>query len=169
MNSTPISAVAPSKAIASACPAGLGWRLLALVYDLFPALALWFVVCYAIDWTRSVDINAPLQPHRLLGYIELALLWLIPGAYAVISWHRGGQTIGMRPWRLKLVADDGRLASWRALCLRYAVATLSLGLSLVWCLIDRDRRGLHDLVAGTRFVRLDLPGSHGSQMKSADA
>jgi uncharacterized RDD family membrane protein YckC len=74
----------------------------------------------------------------------------------VFSWRRAG-TLGMRPWRLRVVAPDGRPATSRALLLRYAVATLSLfafGLGFLWSLVDRDRRTWHDLAAGTLLVRL---------------
>ena len=129
-----------------------------MVYDLFPALALWFVACYAIELTHRAQPMASLHPDVRIGYVELLLLWLIPGIYAVISWRRGGQTIGMRPWRLKVLAEDGRPATLRALSLRYAVATLSvfvLGIGMLWSVFDDERRCWHDLAAGTRFVRLD--------------
>lgn len=141
----------------TAQPAHLGWRLLALLYDFFPLLALWFATSLMVYLLRG---KMPVRPDSLAAYAELVLLWLLTGAYAVISWRRGGQTIGMRPWRLQVLANDGRPAAWSALCLRYAVATVSVlvcGLGLAWCLIDRERRGWHDLAANTRFVRLDPP------------
>src|SRR5690606_35106686 len=88
--------------------------------------------------------------------------WLVSGAYAVLAWRRGGQTLGMKPWRLRVVGADGRPATVRRLWLRYAVATLSLagaGLGLLWSLVDRERRGLHDVVAGTLLVREEKTGS----------
>jgi uncharacterized RDD family membrane protein YckC len=33
------------------------------------------------------------------------------------------------------------------------VTSLSLGAVLLWCLVDGQRRGLHDLAAGTLLVR----------------
>jgi uncharacterized RDD family membrane protein YckC len=89
-------------------------------------------------------------------------LWTVSGAYLVFSWRRGGATIGMRPWRLKVLAADGHAATLGALCLRYAVATLSLlvvGLGFVWALFDGERRCWHDVAAGTRFVRMDRIGN----------
>ena len=76
----------------------------------------------------------------------------------MLSWRYGGQTLGMRPWRLKVLAADGRIAPPRTLALRYAVATLSLaaaGLGFLWSLVDRERRTWHDLASGTVLVRLD--------------
>ena len=142
-------------------PAHLGWRLLALLYDFFPLLALYFTTSLMMYLLRNqLPFEVPVRPGSPAAHAEFLLLWLLTGAYAVISWRRGGQTIGMRPWRLKVVGTDGLPASWRALCLRYAVASVSmlaLGLGLLWCLIDRQRRGWHDLAAGTRLIRLDPP------------
>jgi uncharacterized RDD family membrane protein YckC len=136
-------------------PAHLGWRLFALVYDFFPMLALWFVGSGLVLLLRG---GQPVPPGSLAAWGVLLLLWSITGAYAVVSWRRGGQTLGMRPWRLKVVAADGSAAATRALLLRYAVATLSLaafGLGFLWSLVDRDRRTWHDLAAGTLLVRVE--------------
>ena len=146
----------PSSA-ASGRPAHLGWRLFALVYDFFPALALWFATSALVLLVRGGE---PVEPGSLFSCRELVLLWAVTGFYAVYSWHRGGQTLGMRPWRLKVLQADGRRPPLRALLVRYAVATLSLaagGLGLLWCLVDRDRRGWHDLASGAVLVRLDAP------------
>ncbi|GGA84539.1 RDD family protein [Arenimonas soli] len=142
---------------ASARPAHLGWRLFALVYDFFPVLALWFATSALVLVVRGGE---PVEPGSLVAWLELALLWAVTGFYAVFSWHRGGQTLGMRPWRLKVLQADGRRPPLRALLIRYAVATVSLaaaGLGLLWCLVDRNRRGWHDLASGTVLVRLDAP------------
>jgi uncharacterized RDD family membrane protein YckC len=160
MSDTPPSPVdLPEPPHPSAQSAGLGWRLLAMIYDLFPALALWFVPLFAISFTQKAQSMGSLRPDPLAGYVELLLLWLIPGAYMVISWRRGGATLGMRPWRLRVVAVDGQPATLRTLCLRYAIATISLlalGAGFWWCLFDPERRSWHDLVSGTRFVRMDV-------------
>lgn len=138
-----------------AAPAALGWRLLALLYDLLPLIPLLLIASALMVWLhggRTVE-HAP-------GWaaLQLALFWLAVGGYFVASWRRGGQTMGMRPWRLQVLAADGTTASWRNLWLRYLVASLTPGLCLLWTLVDRDRRGLHDLAAGTQLVRRQ-PGS----------
>jgi len=87
----------------------------------------------------------------------LLVLWLVAGAYFVLSWRRGGQTMGMRPWRLRVVDAAGARASTAALWTRYAVATLALacaGLGFWWSLVDRDRRTWHDLASRTCLVRV---------------
>jgi uncharacterized RDD family membrane protein YckC len=149
-------AVAMNQASTSlARPAHLGWRLFAMVYDFFPALALWVALSGIFLLLRG---GVPVAPGSVGSWFELVCLWLITGVYAVWSWHLGGQTLGMRPWRLKVTAADGGRADTRTLCLRYAVATLSLavfGLGFLWSLFERERRTWHDLVSGTVLVRLD--------------
>lgn len=140
-----------SPARISAVPAHLGWRLLALVYDLVISIAFLFAVS-ALSLAVKPD-HRPVEPGTLGAFAVFIALWAAIGAYAVVSWRRGGQTIGMKPWRLQVVDADGGRPSWRALLLRYAVTSVSLGAVLLWCLVDGQRRGLHDLAAGTLLVR----------------
>ncbi|MCE7031200.1 RDD family protein [Lysobacter sp. GX 14042] len=141
---------------ATARPAShLGWRVLALLYDLFPAFALWFLVAAAFVALRGDAITG-----GGWGLAEFAVMWLATGAYAVASWRRGGQTLGMRPWRLRVVAPDGSTAPLPALCLRYAVGSVSLfagGLGFLWALLDRDRLTWHDRASRTRLLRHPKP------------
>ena len=141
----------------------IGWRLLALLYDFFPALALWmvagaiFTVGYQLAGHGAREYIAPFSALQWLLWL---VCWLLTGTYAIASWRRGGQTLGMRPWRLKVLRADGRPAGTKALLVRYAVATLSLaagGLGLLWTFVDRERRAWHDLASGTVLVRLDAP------------
>lgn len=135
----------------------IGWRLLALLYDFFPACALWFAVAALALLLHG---NEPVRAGTFAGWLELGALWLVTGAYAVLSWRRGGQTLGMRPWRLRVVAADGGPPSSRVLWLRYAVGALSLlaaGLGFWWAWWDRERLTWHDRASGTRLVREPKP------------
>lgn len=146
----------PARPVAE--PAALGWRVLALVYDalpLVPLLMLSSAAFLALSGGRTVERTPGLAALEFVAY------WAIVGAYFVFSWRRGGQTMGMRPWRLRLVADDGGAVPTRALWLRYAVASVTPVLCLLWCLVDAQRRGLHDLAARTVLVRLDKDAPRG--------
>jgi uncharacterized RDD family membrane protein YckC len=153
------SALSSEPSTQTAEPAHLGWRLLAMVYDAFPLMALWFATS-GLELLATGGKTSD-RLGTLAGCGLLALLWAVTGAYLVISWRRGGATIGMRPWRLRVLAADGQPAPVRTLCLRYVVATLSLlavGLGFIWALFDGERRCWHDIAAGTRFVRMDRTG-----------
>ena len=87
-------------------------------------------------------------------------MWVVTGAYAVVSWRRGGQTLGMRPWRLRVVAADGGPPQVRALLLRYLIGGMSLllaGLGFWWAWLDRGCLTWHDRMSGTRMVREHSP------------
>lgn len=134
-------------------PARLWRRLAASLYDLLPLLGLWFLVAaLAIGATGGeVDVAHPPRGFRLALQ---AALGLVTAAYFAGSWWRGGQTIGMRAWGLRVVAGDGPVGLGQA-CLRFAaalVSLLALGLGFFWCVIDPQRRAWHDLVAGTRVI-----------------
>ncbi len=139
----------------SAQPASalLQWRLLALLYDLFPAIGLWFLVGLL---AVTVHGGAAIRSDTPAGWLELFALWAVSGAYAIASWRGGGQTLGMRPWRLRVTAPDGGRASVPALLRRYVIGTLSLlfaGAGFWWALFDRDRLTWHDRASATRMIR----------------
>lgn len=124
-----------------------------MLYDSFPVVALWLATSALVLALRG---NQPLAPLSAGQFGLFALCWTISGVYFVWSWSRGGQTLGMRPWRLRVVAANGTPASWRALSLRYLIASVSLivaGLGFWWSLFERERRTWHDLGSGTRLLR----------------
>lgn len=143
----------------------IGWRLFGLLYDLWPALALWMVLSAVFTFVYYLTGHGARQNIPPFSAVQIALwsaCWVITGVYAVLSWRRGGQTLGMRPWRLKVVAADGNPPTWRALCLRFVVATFSTllaGLGFWWAWVDRERLTWHDRASGTRMIRLAKKGT----------
>jgi len=143
-------------------PAALvGRRLLALCYDAFPVIALWlllsalFTAAFTLAGHGGRETIAPFSALQLSLWLAC---WLVTGAYAVLSWRRGGQTLGMRPWRLRVVAADGGPATTRAACVRFAVGTLSLlagGLGFWWAWVDREKLAWHDRASDTRIERIE--------------
>lgn len=148
----------------SAYPAHLGWRLVAMTYDALPVAALLFVSSVVL---LLLHAGEPAAPGSVWAVFSILVYWCVAGCYAVLSWRRGGQTMGMRPWRLLVVNVDGKNAGFKALCLRYGIASLSIGLALLWCLFDEKKRGLHDLASGTLLVRKEASVSAGKAKSSA--
>ena len=139
----------------------VGRRLLALVYDAFPVVALWLLLSAAFTagftFLGHHDARESIRPFSLLSWLLWIGCWVVTAAYAIVSWRRGGQTLGMRPWRLRVVGADGTRPAWRALWLRFLVGQLSLlpaGLGFWWAWIDRDRLTWHDRASGTRMLRI---------------
>jgi uncharacterized RDD family membrane protein YckC len=84
-----------------------------------------------------------------------ALLVSITGAFFVGFWVRGGQTLGMRAWRLRVQRPDGRPLDAGLALTRLAAGSLSLlplGAGRWWGWLDRDGLPWHDRLAGTRVV-----------------
>ncbi|MDE2084993.1 MAG: RDD family protein [Xanthomonadaceae bacterium] len=139
----------------SATPAPLRLRLAAAAYDLLPLLGLWFaaaVLALAIT-------GGALDTHTLAGkFLVQGLALVLSGAYFIVSWSRGGQTIGMRAWKLRMVRADGQRVRWPLALLRFVVALLSLaalGAGFWWALVDAQKRTWHDMAADTVWVRIE--------------
>ena len=88
---------------------------------------------------------------------HLLQVWVlsVAGAYLVGFWTRGGQTLAMKTWRIRLVAKDGhaRLPPKAAL-LRFVYALLLMPtlIGIAWAYVDRDRQFLHDRLAGSLLI-----------------
>lgn len=156
-----------------ACP--LWRRLAALVYDLLAALAIVMVVGLVAQLATGGQLIATGAQVVIPAWYR-PLQALVLGGYFAASWRYGGQTLGMRPWRVLLRSREGGAASWRQVLIRLLVAASPLGLLwlapvlglrptlwamlLAWALwftpalFDPRRRALHDLLAGTELRRL---------------
>ena len=94
-------------------------------------------------------------PPGQLGY-QLLLLGAT-ALYFILSWLRGGQTLGMRAWRLRVERNSGEPLDLLTGMVRFVgglVSMLSGGLGLLWLWIDRDELTWHDRLAGTRVLIL---------------
>jgi len=134
-------------------------RLAALFYDLVLLCAVLMVATGIVIIPYDLIAGVPF-PHDLTFYRAglQCYLAVVIGLFFVFFWIRGGQTLGMRSWRLRLVRRDGsglrardalvRLA-WAALCLAPA------GIGLLWMLVDSDRMTCYDRLSRTRLVMVE--------------
>ena len=141
----------------SATPATVWLRAAATLYDLFPLIGLWMLTAALALLVAQGAVDPAHPPLAWRLALRVGLL-VVTGAYFAISWARGGQTIGMRAWRLRVVDANGNALSWPRCMLRFLVACVSLGaigLGFLWCLIDARKRAWHDIAAGSVLVRLE--------------
>lgn len=84
-------------------------------------------------------------------------MFLVTFAFYAWFWTHGGQTLGMRVWRIRVVTLEGEpIGLWHSL-LRFLVAIISwlaLGLGFLWSLWDRDKFTWHDRYSMTMLVVL---------------
>ena len=72
-------------------------------------------------------------------------------------WTHGGQTLGMRAWRLQLRRIDGQNLAWSTALVRFAGALLSwlpLGLGFFWIAFDPQNRAWHDRLSKSIVIVL---------------
>jgi uncharacterized RDD family membrane protein YckC len=119
---------------------------------LYEAILL-FAVAFLATWlfqfaAGTVRIEGG-QRHLLQAFLVAVF-----AAYFLWCWLRGGQTLAMKTWKIRLVAPGhDRVPPLTALA-RFGLALLAVptGIALGWALFDRDRQFLHDRIAGTRLV-----------------
>ncbi len=118
--------------------AGLGVRLWAALLD-YLFLSLLF------KGMRMVFSPAQVNP---------ALLLVLIFAYLVMTTGISGQTFGKWVLGLRVVDEDGEPPGTARAALRTLGYLLSLPLFMgfLWIRVDSERRGWHDLMAGTRVV-----------------
>lgn len=135
--------------------ASLRLRLLSLLYESILLCAVLFVSSYLF-----LSIARDAQSGWSRTMFQLYLL-AVCGAYFLFCWTRTGQTLAMKTWRLRLTAESGRALTFGAALRRYlfAIPGMLSGASLLWALFDREHQFLHDRLAGTRIVRVEMEDS----------
>jgi uncharacterized RDD family membrane protein YckC len=126
-------------------------RLLACVYELLILVALWMLVIWLYMFFFGLISN------EFKRFCLQFLLWLSAGVYLVLSWHKLGQTLAMRAWKLKIVNEDGSMLSLKQAGLRYIVAcmlAMLFGLTFIWAFVDKQKLFLHDRLLATRCIQL---------------
>jgi uncharacterized RDD family membrane protein YckC len=126
-----------------------------MLYDLLILAALWLLTGFI--YLLIVGVNEQ-RDAQTLQLTLLPLLLIVTGAFYTWFWRHGGQTLGMRAWRLIVI--DGRTLSGTpptlTQCLiRFLSACLSLaslGLGYGWVLIDPAKATWHDHLSETRTL-----------------
>ena len=134
---------------AAAATPGIGRRIACMFYEAILLFAVGFAAT-SLFFYASGGLGASGYGRTML---QLFLVAVFAG-YFLWCWLRGGQTLAMKTWKIRLVAPgQDRVPPLTAL-LRFALAVLAVptGIALGWALFDRDRQFLHDRIAGTRLV-----------------
>lgn len=128
---------------------GLLRRLAAIFYDWLLLTGVMIVAALPLVWILG---GAPANWVAQAAF-RIYLLGITYGFFAWF-WTHGGQTLGMRVWRLRVVSCSGGPVSWRQATWRFLAALVSLaclGLGFLWVMHDRERRAWHDRLSGTRL------------------
>jgi uncharacterized RDD family membrane protein YckC len=133
----------------TARPAGLPLVFAAAFYDALLCVALMFVAStVAVAFNDGAAIASGNNAFRIL-------LLAVPFPYFGWCWTRGGHTLGMRAWRLRLRCMDEAPVTWLDALVRYVGALVSwaaFGLGFLWMLTPAGL-SWHDRFSGTRVFR----------------
>ena len=125
-------------------------RLGAMLYDGLLVTAVLMLATVPFVAERGGETVEP-DDNFLYQLSMLVVMYL----FFVFFWTRGGQTLGMRAWRLRLETGGGGIPSIPIASPRFFVAIVSLipfGLGFLWQLWDKDKLTWHDRIAGTRML-----------------
>ena len=148
---------------ANAPRAGLIRRLAAMLYDWLVLAALWMAamalalllvallnsagIISLVNYTDHADF---ITQHKLWFqlYSVLCFFW-----FYLYFWCKGGQTLGMRAWRLLLVQQNGEAINFKQAVLRAFSALLGLGNIWLWLRWGKGL-ALQDQLTSTQVIIL---------------
>src|SRR5690348_62179 len=134
--------------------AGSVSRFVAYGIDLLVSSAVFALALAAISYV--VDIVTGKQVHWDRQDIAVVIAYVAwEFLYFGYSWAVSGRTLGMAVLGIRVVRADGAVAEPRRGVIRSLVFPLSillLGLGFLGILVQRERRALHDLIAGTAVI-----------------
>lgn len=128
---------------------GIPRRLACATYELLILTALVLIATFPF-LAFAGDSSSGWRRYLLQAYV-LAVV----GTYLVWFWTRGGQTLAMKTWRIRLVTTEGGPVETPRAVRRYLLALAGaamLGAGFLWAFLDRDAQFLHDRLAGTRLT-----------------
>jgi uncharacterized RDD family membrane protein YckC len=109
-----------------------------------------FAVAFFAGWVFYFASGGRDATRGPLRHELQVFILVVFAAYFLWCWLRGGQTLAMRAWRIRLVHVSPGKALYRFFLALIFVPT---GISLVWAFFDREKQFLHDRLAGTSLVQ----------------
>ena len=169
-----------SDAPSASVPAPAWRRLASIGYDAFLLAGIWMAT------TMAMTLAGQITPIANSAILRRIALFCAGFAFFGWFWTHGGQTLGMRAWRVRVERTSGGPLHASTALLRYMagllpavvalfviaqfgwIASPILAIGLLPCLFDPRRRALHDLIAGTQLVQIERDSAQGTQSQQGD-
>ncbi len=132
-------------------------RLAALAYDGLILIALYIILGGLLVTLISKLADGGDAMLRLSPATAASLFYIICFLYYSHSWRRGGQTVGMKSWRIKVISEYKPEVTLSQCMLRSAIGFFSIlaaGLGFLWMLFNKKQQTWHDKASMTRVVYL---------------
>lgn len=140
-------------------------RLGAMLYDSLLAIAVYmffgaigvgifslFIQAGIIDLGNEQELSSLLNNTPLYQGIYQFYVFSCVGFFYAIFWHKGGQTLGMRAWRLKVQHTNGQCLSLFTAVSR--VCWSLLGIGNLFILLNGNKLALQDKMTHSEVVVL---------------
>jgi len=130
-------------------PPGLFKRLAIITYDALLLIAVLFLATLVLLPFQAGNIFEPNSWQFSLYLLFVSFLF-----YSWF-WTRGGQTLGLLSWKLRVVNKEGNSISWQQAAIRFSVAVLSwgvCGLGFLWVLFNKQRLTWHDIASKSHLA-----------------
>jgi len=134
--------------------AGSVSRFVAYAIDLAVSAGLFALALAAVSFAAKVVTGNSITWNR--NNIVVAIIFVAwEFFYFGYSWAASGRTAGMAVLGVRVVRADGAIVDpWRGVlrAIVFPLSFLFFGLGFLGILVQRERRALHDLIAGTAVV-----------------
>lgn len=158
--------------------AGFFRRLAAMIYDTLVAVAVAIMAALVmliilLILTENGVLDKQGHEHFMdlmqssLLYTSILQVWVTLWVlgFFVWFWRNGGQTIGMRAWRLRIMPLEGDRLSYKQIVIRLIFSLGGLGTLLV--LLDfKHKQSLQDRLAKTEMLALSKEANHHKSWRS---
>jgi uncharacterized RDD family membrane protein YckC len=137
-------------------PAGYWIRLVAALVDLVLIALVQFSLSLVAGPVWGLDVGAGPVLHGMVLLFTL----LFAALYTTVLHAMGGQTIGKLLVGVRVMGVDGEPLTVGAALLRWFacfVSLIPLGAGFLMAGLRRDKRALHDLIAGSRVEHVEHP------------
>jgi len=128
-------------------------QFFAMFYDSLLIIAMLFLstaILVAINGGEAVTTkDSPVYPVFLLMLVFTFYAWF---------WKKGGQTLGMKVWKIKVIHENGYLPNWQHSFVRLFFALLSIasfGIGYLWHLFFGYT--WHDKLSHTQVIDIREP------------
>jgi len=121
-------------------------RLAAILYDSLLLLSVLFVATALI---LPFNAGQDFGNHQIFySFYLLIISFVFYGWF----WTHGGQTLGLRAWKLQVLTFDRQPITWLQAFERFSIAIVSwgvLGLGFLWSIMNEKKYCWHDTLSKT--------------------
>ena len=137
--------------------ASIGSRFLAQFIDGLIIMVPTLAIAFSLGYFSMIAGQTPGMMNQILQQLVLSLPFMIYAGLMMSS--TGGQTVGKKVMKIRVVQPNGELATstnfWKREALRWVMSLIPfLGLIDYVMAFNKNRRTLHDKIGGTIVVRV---------------